>query len=361
MAKLALHDDHVHNGAKMVYYGGFLVPQTFSNLVAEHHAVRTAAGLFDVSHMARLRLKGKDALNFANSLITNDLFQAPLNKALYGFLCNDEGHVLDDLIAYKLSDDDILLVVNAINVHIDEQWISSKITSWDVSLTNITSQMVQLALQGPLAREVLADILNKNEPIDAPFMTFFYHPFASDQLLISVSGYTGEDGFELYGSVEMMRTLYEQLAQDRRVQLCGLGARDTLRFEAALPLYSHELSESISPFEIGLSFPIKFHKNFYGKEALLEQSKAQPKRKLVGLTLLDKGVARAEYPVYKNGENIGVITTGYWLPGYATGLAMALIESEFAVEGNEVEILIRNSTVRARIRDMMFITKKYKR
>jgi aminomethyltransferase len=364
MAKLPLHTLHETKNAKFVYYGGFTLPQEFVGLVKEHQAVRQAAGLFDISHMVRFLLTGKDVIPFVDSLISNSIQNIPENKAVYALMLNEKGFPIDDLIAYVLSPQKVLLVMNAINSVIDESWIYEQIKNQKarVKLENITLSMVQFALQGPLSESILQSVITKKvELSELTFMTYRETKHQGKPLLISRSGYTGSDGFELYGDVDMMANLWESLAAIKDVTLCGLGARDTLRFEASLPLYSHEISESISPFESGLKFAIKMHKEFIGKEALLHQLEQPLLRQLVGIELLEKGVVRAEYPVLINEKIIGHITTGYWLPGHEKGLALALIQSPHATLGQDVTVMMRNTPLKARVRDMMFITKQYKR
>lgn len=364
MAQLPLHSLHILKTSKIIYYGGFSVPQEFIGMVKEHEAVRKKTGLFDISHMARFLITGTDTIVFVDRLITNSIQAIPENKAVYALMLNDEGFPIDDLIVYVLGPKKALLVMNAINSVIDEAWIKQQmiLLNMNVTFTNITTSMVQLALQGPLSEPILQSIITKKVELSMlKFMTFIETKHHGQSLLISRSGYTGSDGFELYGSLETMTSLWELLAQHSDVTLCGLGARDTLRFEAALPLYSHEISETISPYESGLSFAIKMHKEFIGKKALLQQLEQPLTRQLIGIELLDKGVVRAEYPVLINEELIGHITTGYWLPGHEKGLALALIQSQYANLGQEVTVMMRNTPLKARVRDMMFITKQYKR
>jgi aminomethyltransferase len=364
MAKLPLHHLHEARQAKIVFYGGFTVPQEFVGLVNEHHAVRQAAGLFDISHMARFLLTGKDVVPFVDRLISNSIQNIPPNKAVYALMLNHEGFPIDDLIAYVLAPNKILLVLNAINSVIDETWINEQISKQNarVNLENITLSMVQFALQGPMSESILQSVITKKVELSMlTFMTYLETKHQGKPLLISRSGYTGSDGFELYGDVATMANLWESLAASKDVTLCGLGARDTLRFEAALPLYSHEISETISPLESGLKFAIKMNKEFIGKDALLNQLQQPLMRQLVGIELIDKGVIRAEYPVLVHDENVGHITTGYWLPGHEKGLALALIQSSYATLGQEVIVMMRSTPLRARVRDMMFITKQYKR
>lgn len=364
MAQLPLHALHVQRNAKLVYYGGFTVPQEFVGLVQEHQAVRQKAGLFDISHMARFLITGVDAVPFVDSLITNSIQNVPPNKAVYALMLNHDGFPIDDLIVYVLSKKKILLVMNAINSVIDREWLEQhkQTLQAKINIDIITLTMPQLALQGPLTETILQSIITKKvELSELKFMTYIETKHQGKPLLISRSGYTGSDGFELYSDTETLSLIWNALADHPDVTLCGLGARDTLRFEAALPLYSHEISETISPLESGLHFAIKWDKDFVGKSALLKLKDQPLNRKLVGLELLDRGVIRAEYPVLLNGQLVGHVTTGYWLPGHPQGLAMALLNEPTTRIGQELTVMMRNTPLKAKVRDMMFMVKQYKR
>jgi len=362
MAKLPLHDEHVKLGAKIVFYGGFTMPQEYKGLVTEHRAVRQQAGVFDVSHMGRIYINGKDAIAFVESLVTNQISGQPENKAIYALMCNEQGYPIDDLIAYVLSPKKILLVMNAINSQVDLAWLNSHKGTYDVTIEVVTAQLLQLALQGPLAEVVLqTHITKKVELSQLKFMTFVMTKYQGKELLISRSGYTGSDGFEIYGDLETIQSLWQAFMGDTRVTPCGLGARDTLRFEAALPLYSHEISEHISPVEAGLTFAIKLNKNFIGKDALAKQINEGVRQKLVGIELIGRGVARAEYPVLVGDKQVGLITTGYILPDSTKALAMAILETPYSANGTKVTVMMRNTPIEAVVRDMMFMQKQYKR
>jgi glycine cleavage system T protein len=362
MAKLPLHEEHVKLGAKIVFYGGFTMPQEYKGLVTEHRAVRQSAGVFDVSHMARIYITGKDALPFVESLVTNQIAGQPSNKAIYALMCNEEGYPVDDLIAYVLSPKKILLVMNAINSQVDVEWLNSKKGNFDITIEVVTAQLLQLALQGPLAEVVLqTHITKKVELSELKFMTYIMTKYHGEELLISRSGYTGSDGFEVYGDLKTIQSLWLALIGDSRVTPCGLGARDTLRFEAALPLYSHEISEHISPIEAGLTFAVKLTKNFIGKEVLAKQINEGVSKKLVGIELVGRGVARAEYPVLVGDKQVGLITTGYILPDSTKALAMAIIETPYSAIGTKVTVMMRTTPIEAVVRDMIFMQKQYKR
>ena len=362
MAKLPLHEEHVKLGAKIVFYGGFTMPQEYKGLVAEHRAVRQSAGVFDVSHMGRVYVTGKDALPFVESLVTNQIQGQPQNKAIYALMCNEQGYPIDDLIAYVFNPKKILLVINAINAQVDFEWMNQHKGNYEVKIEVVTNKLLQLALQGPQSEAVLQDkITKKVELSQLKFMTYQVTHYQGKELIISRSGYTGSDGFELYGDFNTIQSLWIALINDSRVSPCGLGARDTLRFEAALPLYSHEISEHISPIEAGLNFAVKTQKTFIGKDALVSQIQKGVKQKLVGIELLGRGVARAEYPVLVQGKQVGVITTGYILPDSTKALAMAILETPFTAIGTKVTVMMRTTPIEAVVRDMIFMQKQYKR
>jgi len=362
MAKLPLHDEHLKLNAKIVFYGGFTMPQEYRGLVAEHRAVRQRAGLFDVSHMGRIYIHGKDAVAFVDAVVTNQISGQPGNKAVYALMCNEDGYPIDDLIAYVLKPNQVLLVVNAINAKIDEEWLNANKSGYEVAIEVVTATYLQFALQGPLAEAVLQDhITKKVELANLKFMTFLITHYQGKELLISRSGYTGSDGFEIYADVETMQTLWQKLVNDPRVSPCGLGARDTLRFEAALPLYSHEISEHISPVEAGLTFAVKTQKPFVGRDALVKQIKEGVSKKLVGIELIGRGVARAEYPILVGDKQVGTITTGYILPDSTKALAMAIIDTAYSAIGTKVTVMMRSTPIEAVVRDMIFMQKQYKR
>jgi aminomethyltransferase len=360
MNKTFLHEEHLRLKAKIIEFAGYDLPLEFSGIKAEHKAVRSKAGLFDVSHMGKITISGIDAYAFVEKLITNHIPRPPINKAVYALMCNENGFIIDDLLVYPLSDFDVLLVVNASNLEKDYQWIIDHKESHQVTISNVTDFMVQIAIQGPEAINVLVDIFNRS--IDQlKFMNFKTFVYRNQSLLISRSGYTGEDGFEIYGPPQLVKSLYKQILQYEQVVPCGLGARDTLRFEAALSLYGHEISDSITPLEANLNFAVKFDKDFIGKDALLKQKEIGVKRTLVGLLMIERGIARTGYIIKKDGQNIGYITTGYALANHSQPIALALIDCEYSQIGSRVHVLIRDHEVLAEIRDTNFMEKQYKR
>lgn len=354
LKKTNLYQTHVNLGANMVEFGGFLMPLYYTTIADEHQAVRTQVGMFDVSHMGEIKITGPDALIFVNDLLTSSI--KPGSKMIYGLLCNDDGFVIDDLMVYPHSAIDILLVVNASNKDKDLVWILSKSKNYNITIIDLSDSMGEIALQGPQSEQILRQLMDNYPTHSQDFQRTKYH---GHDLLISRSGYTGEDGFEIYGDHELIERLWNEFLK-LNVKPCGLGCRDTLRFEAAMPLYGHEINDDINPIEAGLSFAVDFTKNdFIGKKALYEYS-LNPKRKLVGIQLLERNVARAHYPVLKDDLEIGYITTGYLSPTVQLPIAMALVDISHAKLGEEVFVLIRNKKVPALIRNRKFYQKKNK-
>ena len=358
--RTVLYEEHLKLNAKIVRFAGFNMPIEYTSISEEHLAVRTQAGLFDVSHMGEIRIRGKDALRLIDYIGTNRITGAKDGKVLYTILCQEDGGIIDDLMVYKFNDQELLLIVNASNTDKDFAWISNHHKAYDVEVIDESDLFGEVALQGPLSQEILQPLVNVD--LDGLyFMQFTKAKFLGKDIYISRSGYTGEDGFEIFTDQATTKRLWQAILLDQRVLPCGLGARDTLRFEAALPLYGHEISDTITPLEAGLNFGVKLDKPFIGSSTLNKQKEAGIPRTIVGLTLLDRGIARQGYEVHLDGKCIGVITTGYMLPNAKEAIAMALIDSKYAELGKVVDILIRQKLIKAQIRDTAFYQKKYKR
>ncbi|VEU82608.1 glycine cleavage system aminomethyltransferase GcvT [Acholeplasma hippikon] len=354
LKKTILFENHQKLGANMVEFGGFSMPLYYTTIALEHQAVRNEVGMFDVSHMGEIVVKGPDALAFVNYVLSSKVEFS--NKMQYGILLNDKGGAVDDLMAYVFHPDHVLLVVNASNKDKDFKYLESFIDNFNVELFDETDACGEIALQGPKSFEVLSSIF-RNLPQES--MKFDLYSYEGHTVLISRSGYTGEDGFEIYADLETTIKLWDKLYKSG-VTPCGLGCRDTLRFEAAMPLYGHELAEDINPIEAGLTFALDLSKeNFIGKDALVKY-KENPKRKIVGIELLERNVARQGYEVYHNDTKIGVITTGYLSPTTQLPIALALIDINYAKIGTELNVLIRNKMIPAKVRDKKFYHKKNK-
>ncbi len=355
-----LHDSHVALGAVMSPFAGFDMPIRYpAGIIAEHNAVRTKVGMFDVSHMGEIFVDGPDATRFVNHIFTNDITKAAAGEILYGMMLYPDGGVVDDLLVYKgFTPEHYLLVVNAANIDKDYEWLLGNAEGFDVVLDNQSESWGQIAIQGPESEDVVTRVLGIPAAAGLRFYTYFEMP----GMIVSRTGYTGEDGFEIYAPVEKTRALWQTLL-DAGVQPCGLGCRDTLRFEAGLPLYGDELSAEISPVMAGLSIFCKLDKEeFIGKEALLEQKAGGTARKLVGIEVLDRAIPRAGYSVETpEAEVVGVVTTGYRSITLDRSLAFALVDSAHAALGTALQVRIRNKVFPAQVIKKRFYQTNYKK
>lgn len=351
LKKTPLYQNYVDSGAKIVEFGGWAMPVQFSSIKEEHNAVRYEIGLFDVSHMGEIQIQGNDAKSFVQYILSNDTNNLTDSKALYTALCNEEGGIIDDLVTYKLADDNYLLVVNAANTDKDFKWIEKHAKSFDVEVKNVSEQYGQLALQGPKARDLMQKLID----IDISEMGMF--EFKKDvqlfnkNVILSQSGYTGEDGFEIYCDANDTVAIWEGLLE-YDVKPCGLGARDTLRLEAGLPLHGQDLTESITPYEGGIAFAAKplIEEDFIGKSVLKDQKENGSSRRTVGLELLDKGIARTGYEVLDlDGNQIGEVTSGTKSPSSDKSIALAIINRDAFEMGRELLVQVRKRQVKAKI------------
>jgi aminomethyltransferase len=339
-------------GGKTVDFGGWELPVQFSSIKDEHEAVRTKAGLFDVSHMGEFELKGEDSLAFLQKMMTNDVSKMKVHGAQYTAMCYENGGTVDDLIIYKMEENHYLLVVNAANIEKDFNWLEEHLEG-DVELKNISEEMAQLAVQGPAAGTILQKLTGDFDLKDIGFFKFHKAVQLNGKTaLISRTGYTGEDGFEIYCQPDDAVGLWKEIleaGQTEGIRPCGLGARDTLRFEANLALYGQELSPEISPLEAGIGFAVKLNKeaDFIGKAALIKQKETFLKRTLVGIEMVDRGIPRHGYPVFKDGTQIGEVTTGTQSPTLKRNVGLALLAVEHSSVGTEVEVEIRGKKLKA--------------
>ena len=342
--KTPLYDRHTAAGGKIVPFAGWLLPVQYSGVIAEHRAVRSACGLFDVSHMGELVLRGADALANVNNLMTNDFSGMADGQARYSPMCYEDGGVVDDLIVYRCSDTAYLIVVNAANRDKDAGWIRAHLTG-DCAMEDISDQVAQLALQGPEAESILRTL---TEDIPEKNYTAVLHGTVDGRpCLVSRTGYTGEDGFELYCDPGDAPALWDALIAAGAVP-CGLGARDTLRLEAAMPLYGHELSPEINPYEAGLGIFVKLDKAGFIGKAALEQARPVRRRR-VGLKMTGRGIAREECPVYDGEKQIGVVTSGTHCPWLGCAVAMALVDADYKEPGTAVQVDVRGRRVEAEV------------
>lgn len=360
LVKTCLHGRHVELGALMSPFGGFDMPIRYVGITEEHNAVRNAVGVFDVSHMGEVRVKGKDAYKFVSHIFVNDVTGAPDGQIFYGMMCYENGGTVDDLLVYKVNDEEYFLVINAANIEKDVKWIRDNAEGFDVEITDESPELGEVAVQGPKAEETLEKLLGIDLKSLA-FYTFKYFDLDGEKVLISRTGYTGEDGFEVYGSHDYIQKLWDKLIE-AGVQPCGLGCRDTLRFEVGLPLYGDELSPEISPIEASLSMFVKLDKpEFIGKEALARQKAEGVKRRIVGIELEGNAIPRHGYPVLVDGRQVGEITTGYRSISTGKSVAMAMIEKPYDKLGTEVEVQIRKKTFPAKVVKKRFYDKNYKK
>ncbi len=334
MKKTFLYEDHKELGAKMVPFAGFSMPIQYNSVKQEILSVREFAGMFDVSHMGEFFVQGKQTSQFIDYILPNNYKDLPVGKALYSPILNSEGKILDDLIAYKLSDERALICVNAANIEKDFDWISSKAQNFNVEILNESEKYSLIAVQGPKASDILSEELALPGIESLPT----YGVLESGDLIIARTGYTGEDGYEVFGSHQKIKKIWLNLIKSK-VSPCGLAARDTLRLEACYPLYGQELSEELTPFDCGLKWTVKMEKDdFLGKESL---SKVKSTKKLIRF-YLENGIPRAGLKIFDREDNeVGHVTSGTFSPSFKKGIAMGLIKSEKKFEEGDLLIDIR--------------------
>lgn len=351
-------------GAKSIDFGGWELPVHFSSILEEHQAVRNEAGLFDVSHMGEVLVEGSGAEDYINYLITNDVTKIKIDQAQYTAMCYSDGGTVDDLLVYKLGNEKYLLVINASNIDKDYEWMKQHVKG-DVTLQNISNDIAQLAIQGPKAEGILQK-LTEQDLSEIGFFHFAQHVNIDGitDVIVSRTGYTGEDGFELYLAKDKAQAIWEKLLEsggNDGLKPCGLGARDTLRFESRLALYGQELTKEISPLEAGIGFAVKLNKesDFISKDILTVQKQKGLKRKLVGVEVTGKGIPRSGYKVFsEDEEEIGYITSGTHAPSLKKSLGLALVSVDHADLGKKIRIEIRNKKIEAVVVKTPFYKKK---
>ena len=342
-----LYDVHVASGGKMVEFGGYCLPVQYeTGVIREHMAVRTACGLFDVSHMGEILVEGEGAIAYLNHLLTNDYTVMRPGQARYSPMCREDGGTVDDLIVYKIRDDRYFVVVNASNKDKDFAWMKEHRTE-AVEVADVSVQYAQIALQGPKAEAILRRL---TERVPEKYYTALFDGRVDNiPCILSRTGYTGEDGFEMYvepAQAKAMWTLLMETGREDGLIPCGLGARDTLRLEASMPLYGHELSDTITPLEAGLNSFVKLDKpEFIGREALLAH--ALPDRHRVGLKVTSRGIVREHQEVFLHGKPVGMTTSGTHCPFLGGAFAMALVQTDVPSLGAKVEVDVRGRKVEA--------------
>lgn len=363
LKKTCLYDSHVALGAKMSPFAGFMMPIQYSSITEEHNAVRHAVGMFDVSHMGEIFVSGPDAEKFVNHIFTNEIRGFEPGKVLYGMMLHPDGGVVDDLLVYReFEPDHFLLVVNAANIDKDYEWILAQTEGYDVKVVNDSDNWGQIAVQGPGAEKVVTEVLGLAEAAELTFYTYYEAQWNGHRMVVSRTGYTGEDGFELYTTCEDIREIWKKLL-DNGVVPCGLGCRDTLRFEAGLPLYGDELSDTITPIEAGLVMFCKLDKEeFIGKDVVAKQKAEGTERKLVGIELEDKAIPRATYPVEtEDGTQVGVVTTGYHSISLEKSICFAMVQTAYSKLDTPLWIRIRKKVFPGKVVKKRFYQTNYKK
>ncbi len=356
--RTCLYERHCQAGALIQPFGGFDMPIQYTSIIDEHNAVRQHCGVFDVSHMGEIIVTGPDAEKYVNHIFTNDITNAPIHKIYYGMMLYPDGGTVDDLLVYKMAPNHFFIVINAANIDKDDAWMREQAQGFDVTLDNKSDYYGQLAVQGPESPSVMEEVL-KIPCSELVFYTCKTLEIDGEEVIISRTGYTGEDGFEIYGSTGFIVKQWDLLMASHRCVPCGLGCRDTLRFEVGLPLYGDELSKDISPIMAGLSMFCKLDKpEFIGKEALVEQKTNGVTQRLRGIELDDKAVPRHGYTVLKDGKPVGVVTTGYRLISVDKSCAVALVDASLKL-GDRVEVQIRRKTFHGTIVKKKFYDKHY--
>jgi aminomethyltransferase len=358
-----LHDKHVQLGAKMVDFAGWHMPVQYASIIEEHKTVRENVGLFDVSHMGEVFVSGKDALEFLNKIVPQNITKLDYEKAVYCQLPNQHGGLIDDLIIYKLGILNYLVICNASRIDEDLNWMVRNSKGYDVKIDNQSHNYSLLAVQGPKADELLRKMgLNTHQE------SFTIKPakIAGIKVLISRTGYTGEDGYEILVENRNSEYLWDEILEQGKefgIKPIGLGARDTLRLEAALHLYGNDLDENTTPIEAGLSWSVPKDKedDYNGKKVITEQIKNGTNKKLIGIKMLDKSIARHEYEVYKNGEKVGVITSGGPSPVLGCNIALAYVKNDKEIcTGSVVQVMIREKLHDAEVVKRPFVQKRNK-
>ena len=360
--KTCLYGKHVALGALMQPFAGYDMPIQYSSIIDEHEAVRTRCGVFDVSHMGEAVITGNDAERYVNHIFTNDVRAINAGGVLYGMMLYPDGGTVDDLLVYKMADDKYLLVINAANTDKDLAWMRQNAEGFEVCIEDASPRYGQLAVQGSEAEAVVAEVLGI-ECNELAFYTFKTITAANgEEIIVSRTGYTGEDGFEIYADSDAINCYWDKLIESGRCKPCGLGCRDTLRFEIGLPLYGNELSAEISPVMAGLSMFCKLDKaEFIGKEAIAAQKADGISRKVVGIELAGHAVPRHGYTVLGDGKEVGTVTTGYQSISTGRSVCMALVDAAYAKLGTQLDVQIRKKTFPGTVVKKRFYEKHYKK
>jgi aminomethyltransferase len=351
--KTPLYSQHIQLKAKIVNFGGWEMPISYEGVLAEHKTVRSAVGLFDVSHMGEIRVVGQEAALFLNSILVNNIDAIANNQGQYSALCNEQGGVIDDLIVYRLTNEEFFLCVNASNSDKDFSWIESKSSKFKVQVRNESELWSQIAIQGPLSVEALKTVLNANDAQRVetlPYTHILRVDYQNQKIWIARTGYTGEKGFEIYLPNSLAVEIWVQLLERNQklgIKPIGLGARDTLRLEATYLLYGNDMDETVSPLEADIAWAVKFTHNFIGKDALLAQKEKGLPRKIFAFKMIDSGIPRHGMDILQDDRKIGVVTSGSVLPTVGGSGGMALLSTQFYNSEKEILIDIRGTQKKA--------------
>jgi len=350
MKKTPLYNEHLKLGAKIVDFGGWQMPVFYTNIIEEHLNTRAKAGLFDTCHMGEIRVSGRDTLAFLQHMLSNDISKINNRQMQYNLMCNESGGIVDDLMVYKLTKDKFLLVVNALNIEKDFNWLNSHKDRFDINIADLSDQTAKLDVQGPNSSKLIGEVTGVSVK---DVKRFYFKEFIVNgcNIMISRSGYTAEDGFELYFPAVNVVNIWNILldkGKEYGLKPIGLGARNSLRLEACYNLYGHESSEEINPFESGIDFTISFDKDFIGKQALLE-AKQNLARKIVAFEMIDNGIPRNNYQIQKDNGLLGFVTSGTLSPLLKKGIGLGFVKVDQANIGNEIEIDIRGKLYKAKI------------
>ncbi|MCK0200899.1 glycine cleavage system aminomethyltransferase GcvT [Ornithobacterium rhinotracheale] len=358
MKKTALNAKHIALGAKMVPFAGFEMPVQYSGVNQEHMVVREKVGVFDVSHMGQFRIKGEKALDLVQKITSNDASKLKVNQAQYSCMPNEKGGIVDDLIVYKIADDEYFLVVNAGCLDKDWEWVNKQ-NEFGCEITNESDDTSLLAVQGPKATEAMQSLTDVNLA-EIPFYHFQIGKFAGvDNVIISATGYTGSGGFEIYFPNEYADLMWDKVMEAGKeygIEPCGLAARDTLRLEKGYCLYGNDISMETSPLEAGLGWITKFTKDFIASDILKKQKEEGVSRKLVAFKMVDRGIPRHDYEIVDaEGNNIGKVTSGTQSPILKEGIGLGYVQKAFSKVGSEIYIQVRNKRLKAEVVKLPFV------
>lgn len=351
-----LNKQHINLGARLGPFGEWLMPIQYAGIIAEHHWTRKSASLFDICHMGEFIIYGEPQKTNLDRILTVSLNEMADNKCRYGFMLNEKGGIIDDLVVFKINKEEWMIVVNAANTEKDEEHLRWHLTE-DCKLENVSKNLGKIDLQGPLSREVLKCIINNPLLDELKFYTFGHFLLFGEEALVSRTGYTGELGYELYLNVEKIQELWTSFLKDERVKPAGLGARDTLRLEMGYSLHGQDIDEKVTPLEAGLDYFVNFNKDFIGRNALLKQKKEGINRKLIYFITSLRQAPRHNNKIYSNNEEIGVVTSGSFSPSLSCGIGMGYIRAKCEKKGLEITLMGERKEIPAVVTNKPFYKK----